>query len=175
MRAFFYWLVFALIMFSTLSSFAQELERPKYGSFYQQKQEVEIERDAIWTETNFFTPKNVIRAPRITPENYRKPVDMAGIVSGMERAKQSRNNQAIINNIRLSVASYQKDEKPSFRVNSSLESNLNSRLPSGTCVHGYLQGYCNFCSPRNNFGNFSRHSIYNAPLHPMLRGYNNYP
>lgn len=171
MKAYQYLIFLCILILSSLPSSAQELEKPRYGTF-QAKKEIEPERSDVWKETNYFTPKKALEIPRITTDNFRKPVDMAGIVSGMEKAKKSAKNQSAIDNIRLSYATYQKDDKkPGFKLNSSLETNFNSKLPNSTCVHGKIERFCNFCSPMNNFGSFGRHGIYNSPIHPMMRGY----
>lgn len=145
--------VFILLLFP-FSSLAQELEMPRLGTFQVEKNTIPEMQD-MWKRNNFNKINHTLRLPSVTSKNYRTPVDMASVVAGIERGKKARRNQDLIDNIRVSYGSYQKDgKKGSFSISPSIHTKGNSNMPFGTCVHGYTERYCSICSPQSRFGNF---------------------
>lgn len=170
-----YLIALCILLLVTHSSFAQELEVPRLGTFQVKKNSIPEMQD-VWKRANYSSVQYSLKLPSVTTENYRMPIDMANVVTKIEKQKQAGISQDLINNIRLSYGTYQKEEKKaSLRLNSSFQSDVNSRAQFGTCIHGYSERYCSICSPRNRYGSFGRPSFYQNSTHPIMRGQFYYP
>lgn len=156
-----------ILLLFPFSSLSQELEMPRLGTFQVKKNSIPEMHD-MWKRNNFDKINYKLKLPSVTSKNYRTPVDMANVVAGIEMGRKVGRNQDLIDNIRVSYGSYQKEDKKGFKITPSVHTQINPRVPFGTCVHGYSQSYCNICSPQSRFGNFGGHqnfghSIYGRP------------
>jgi len=156
--------IFMLLFFS-ISSYAQDLEVPRLGSFQVERNAIPEMKD-IWKRDNYTFIHQKLKLPKVTSNNYRTPVDMTSVVARIENSKQAARNQIQLNNIRLS--NYNKEEdNASLRIRSNFNADVRPIMPFGTCVHGNTQRYCSICTPRTSFRNFGFGSF----GHPGTRGF----
>src|SRR5690625_1630601 len=143
------YLISVLILFLiSFSSFSQEVEMPRLGTFKVEKNTIPEMQD-IWMRDDYAKINLKLKLPKVTSKNYRSPVDMATVVEKIESSKQAARNQIILDNVR--IANYQQeDKKATFRVQSNFNADLNRSRTSlfNTCIHGNTQRYCSICSTR---------------------------
>lgn len=155
-----YFLFGFLLLVSSFSGFAQDLERPRLGTFQVEKNTIPEMQD-IWKSNSFNVIHKALKLPKITPKNYRTPVDMVSVVAGIENSKRAGMYQELIDNIRISHGTYQKESNER-----AVKFNSEVIPPSafGTCVHGNTQRYCGICSPRSRYSNFGFGGFHHPPV-----------
>ena len=156
--------IFMLLFFST-SSYSQDIEVPRLGSFQVEKNAIP-EMNDIWKRDNYTFIHQKLKLPKVTSHNYRAPVDMTSVVASIENSKQAARNQMRLDNIRLSNLA-KEEESATFRIQSNFHADLHPNSAFGTCVHGNTQRYCSICRPRTSFGNFG----FGTFGHPAIRSF----
>src|SRR5690625_7261207 len=102
--------IFILLFFST-SSYSQDLEVPRLGSFLVEKNAIPEMKD-IWKWDNYTFIHQKLKLPNVTSNNYRTPVDMTSAVARIENSKPAARTQMQLNNIRISNYNTDKHNAP---------------------------------------------------------------
>lgn len=147
------------------SSFSQEVDLPRLGTFKVEKNSIPEMQD-IWIRDNYAKINLALKLPKVTSKNYRSPVDMASVVASIESSKQAARSQIVLDNVR--IANYQQeDKKATFKIQSNFNTDLKNSSLFNTCIHGNTRRYCSICSPRPGFNNFG----FGAFGHPATRSF----